>query len=234
MAENVQTARDSKYHVSSENLRIREYGRNIQNMVNYCKTIEDKEYRSRVAKEIVRMMVDLNPAIKEDPEYEQKLWDHLFVISEFELEVDAPYPVPTPDDDRFKKPKRMTYHKVRMRKRQYGYNIELMVKKAMEMEDEEMRKQYINHIAYTMKQFLRGNEKESLPQEILANHINEISGGKLAITADDLDLPRNVRMKAQPSNLIHHTARKKKRNNKKKGNRSNSNSNSNNRQRRRR
>ncbi|MFK7973081.1 MAG: DUF4290 domain-containing protein [Bacteroidia bacterium] len=231
MSEISHTTRDSKYHVSSEPLMIREYGRNIQNMIKFCKTIEDKEYRSRVAKEIVRMMVDLNPAVKEDPEYEQKLWDHLFVISEFDLDVEAPYPVPAPEDDRFKKPKRMTYHQVRPRKRQYGHNIQLMVQKAMEIEDKDIQKRYLSHIAYTMKQFLRGNEKEALPHEILAAHITEISGGKLQVSPDDLDLPRNVRMKAQPSNLIHHTTRQKKRNNKKK--KKSNNSNNNNRRRRR-
>ena len=225
MAENTITARDSKYQVSSEKLRIREYGRNIQNMVNYCLTIEDKEYRSRVAKEIVRMMVDLNPSIKDDPEYEQKLWDHLFVISDFELDVDAPYPMPSPEDSRFQKPKRMAYHRIRPRKRQYGHNIELMVKKAAEIEDEEQRKRYLSVVAYTMKQFLRGNDKDSMPEEILATHINEISQGKLNITADDLDLPRNVRMRSQPSNLIHHTTRQKKRSKKKRKNNKSSHSN---------
>jgi hypothetical protein len=220
MAENTITARDSKYQVSSEKLRIREYGRNIQNMVNYCMTIEDKEYRSRVAKEIVRMMVDLNPSIKDDPEYEQKLWDHLFVISEFKLDVEAPYPMPSPEDSRFQKPKRMAYHRIRPRKRQYGHNIELMVKKALEMEDEEERKRYLSRVAYTMKQFLRGNDKDSMPEEILANHINEIAQGKLNITAEDLELPRNVRMRAQPSNLVHHTTRQKKRSKKKRKNNS--------------
>ena len=218
MAENSETARATKYHVSSEHLRIREYGRNIQNMVNYCMIIEDKEYRSRVAKEIVRMMVDLNPSIKDDPEYEQKLWDHLFTISEFKLEVEAPYPVPDPEERKFMKSKRMAYHRVRPRKRQYGHNTELMVKRAMEMEDDDKRKRYISLIAYTMKQFLRGIDKEAIPQEVLANHINEISQGKLNVKAEDIELPRNVRMKAQPSNLIHHTTRQKKRSKKKNNN----------------
>ena len=216
MAENAQTVRDSKYHVSMEKLRIREYGRNIQNMISYCMTIEDREYRSRVAKEIVRMMVDLNPSIKDDPEYEQKLWDHLFVISDFALDVDAPYPKPSPEDTRFQKPKRMAYHRVRPRKRQYGHNIELMVEKAIEMEDSDLKSRYISLIAYTMKQFLRRNDRDALPEEILANHINEISKGKLKVTAEDINLPKNTRMKAQPSNLVHHTTVHKKRKKKKK------------------
>ncbi|MEZ4686607.1 MAG: hypothetical protein R3B47_11240 [Bacteroidia bacterium] len=114
------------------------------------------------------------------------------------------------------------------------------------MTDEDQRRRCLSVVAYTMKQLLRGNDKDSMPpEEILANHINEISQGKLNITADDLDLPRNVRMRAQPSNLVHHTSRQKKRSKKKTkskskstgGNNSSSGgsgSSSNNRRRRRR
>lgn len=250
MAEITPISRDSKYHISSENLRIREYGRHIQNMVTYALALEDREYRSRVAKEIVRMMVDLNPDIKEEPGYEQKLWDHIHVISDFKLDVDSPYPIPDKEEVLAKVYPKMAYHRNKPKKRQYGRNVGLMVAKAIEMEESPERAAYINQIAYTMKQFLRPNERDSLPEAVLATHIQELSGGKLKVTADDIQLPKHVNMRAQPSNLVHHTKvirkRKKKgkssmkqssrsgRSNRSGGNNNSNNNNGGNRRRRRR
>ena len=76
-----------KYNISESPLKLREYGRNVQSMVEYAKKIEDRDRRSRVIKEIVRIMVNLHPEIKDQPDYEVKLWDHLFMIADFDLDM---------------------------------------------------------------------------------------------------------------------------------------------------
>jgi len=84
-----------EYNTDRTQLKIPEYGRNVQRMVDYCLTIEDKEHRSKVAQSIIDVIGNLNPAIRDAPDYAHKLWDHLFIMSDFELDVDSPYPIPT-------------------------------------------------------------------------------------------------------------------------------------------
>jgi hypothetical protein len=84
-----------EYNTERTTLKIPEYGRNVQRMVDYCLTIEDKEHRSKVAQSIIDVIGNLNPAIRDAPDYAHKLWDHLFIMSDFELDVESPYPIPT-------------------------------------------------------------------------------------------------------------------------------------------
>lgn len=175
-----------KYRISTDRLKLKEYGRNIQMMADYAKTIEDKDKRTRAVKEIIRIMSHLNPQFKDMPDYKQKLWDHLHAISDFELEVDSPFPKPAPEDIRRKPDEKLPYHKCRPRFKQYGWNVELMIKRATEMEEGPERVAYINLIANTMKQILRNMDKESTPEETIAEHMNDISKGKLKVVGNEL------------------------------------------------
>lgn len=175
-----------KYKISDSPLKLREYGRNIQAMVEYVKQIEDREVRTKLAHEIVRIMSNLHPQVREVPDYKQKLWDHLFMISGFDLDVEAPYPMPDAEELMGKPQGRMEYYRGKSRYRQYGWNVQLMIRKAVEMPEGKEKKDYINLIANTMKMFLRSMDRETTPEEIIAEHINEISKGKLNVRGEDL------------------------------------------------
>ena len=167
-----------KYNISENPLKLREYGRNIQSMVDYAKSIEDKETRTVVANEIIRIMGNLNPSVKEIPEYKQKLWESLFQISDYDMDVDSPYPVPEKNTSQSPVTKHMGYSNVRPRYRQYGANIQLMIQKAAEVEDEETRKAYINVIANTMQLFVNTTHRDAALDNTIANQINEMAKGK--------------------------------------------------------
>lgn len=192
------------YNDNKTPLKLREYGRNIQSMVEYALSIEDKDRRGRVAHEIVRIMGNLNPHLKDIPDYKQKLWDHLFMISGYRLDIEAPYNITIPVEDT-RKPKRLDYLNQRPRFRQYGWNLELMVQKAIGMEEGPEKRSYINSIANTMKLFLRNLDRESTPESSIALHIQEISRDKLIVDPDQIQLtkapaPKNHRNNGHHSN----------------------------------
>ena len=83
------------YNTDREDLRMPEYGRHVQSMIAYCLTLPDREHRTKVANSIIDVIGNLNPGLRDNPDYRHKLWDHLFVMSNFELDVDCPYPTPT-------------------------------------------------------------------------------------------------------------------------------------------
>src|SRR6185295_9922075 len=97
-----------EYNSTRNRLIIPEYGRNIQKMIEHAITIEDREERNRLAKAIVAVMGYLNPQLQNITDFKHKLWDHLFIISDFKLDVDSPYPLPEKEKLRAK-PKRVAY-----------------------------------------------------------------------------------------------------------------------------
>ncbi|MDX2249087.1 MAG: DUF4290 domain-containing protein [Bacteroidia bacterium] len=179
-----------KYKISQEPLKLREFGRNIQSMVDYARSIDDRDTRTRVVNEIIKIMTNLNPNLKENPDYKQKLWDAVFLICENELDVDAPYPKPKNLDIFLKGGKKVPYQKGRPKYRQYGNHVHLMIGKAIEMEEGPYKADYINQIANTMKLFLKTMDRDSIQEEIIAEHMNDISGGKIRVQAEDLTLSK--------------------------------------------
>ncbi len=168
-------------------------------MVEYLKTVEDKDKRTEMANEIVAIMSNLQPQLKEFPDYKQKLWDHLFVISDFELDVDSPFPMPDESIIAPNKENRMDYYSGRPAFRQYGHNIDLMVEAACDMEEGESKKKFVNLIANTMKQFLWNIDRETTPEAVIAEHINEISNGRLKISGDELTIHKITTSKSSSS-----------------------------------
>ena len=190
-----------KYKISENQLKLREYGRNVQQMVEYARTIEDREKRSQVAHEIVRIMNSLNPAPKDSEDYRRKLWDHLFLIAEYDLDIEAPYPIPQKGEVLPRPSEPMGYYRGRPRFRQYGKNVELMIEKCLKMEDEEKQKAYINLIGNTMLQFMRNIDRGSTPESVIAQHINELSDHRLKVNPDDLRL-----IKINQAPIVHQSA----------------------------
>jgi hypothetical protein len=187
-----------KYKIADTELKLKEYGRNVQSMVEYAKTVEDRDKRNRLAHEIVQIMSNLNPNVKELPDYKLKLWDHLFVISNFELDVDSPFPIPEPEKVLGRPKERMAYYEGRPHYRQYGWNVELMIRAAVEMEHGPERDEYINQIANTMKLFLVSMNRDSIPESVIADQMNELSGGKLKVKGDDLTIKQNFKQLFPP------------------------------------
>ena len=139
-----------EYNTTRNHLIMREYGRHIQKMVEYLLTIEDKEERQRNAYAVIELMGFLNPHLKNVEDFRHKLWDHLFLISDFTLDVESPYPIPTRETLKAK-PERLGYPKKYPKFNHLGKNIEVMIDKAVNEEKPEKKQGVANAIAYYMK-----------------------------------------------------------------------------------
>jgi hypothetical protein len=172
-----------EYNSQREPLIIPEYGRNIQKMVTYAKTIEDREKRTEAAKFIVKVMASMNQQNKDAGDYQQTLWDHLFIISKFELDVDSPYPLPE-KEILTRKPDKVHYSDNKIRFRHYGKNIEAIIKKATEFEDGPEKEALIHAIANHLKKSYLNWNRESVDDVAIEKHLEILSEGKLSLSED--------------------------------------------------
>ena len=131
-----------EYNSQRNYLSIPEYGRHIQKMVAYCTELADKDERNKVAHAIVDVMGALFPYLRDVEDYKHKLWDHLFIMSDFKLEVDSPYPKPSPDQF-IEKPNKVPYPKGNIKYGHYGKIVQDLIKKAGSMEPGEERQALI-------------------------------------------------------------------------------------------
>lgn len=167
-----------EYNTSLPHLIISEYGRNIQKMIDFAKTVKDREERNRVARAIIDVMGQLNPHLRDVTDFKHKLWDHLFIISEFKLDVDSPYPKPTPET--FKtKPERVMYPSNDIRYKHYGKTVERIIAKAKEYPEGEERDALVEQIANLMKRSYLNWNRDSVNDEVIINQLDELSKGKL-------------------------------------------------------
>ncbi|HEY0749528.1 MAG TPA: DUF4290 domain-containing protein, partial [Chitinophagaceae bacterium] len=139
-----------EYNTTRNHLVIREYGRHIQKMVEYLMSLEDREQRQKNAYVVIELMGFLNPHLKNVEDFRHKLWDHLFLISDFKLDVDSPYPKPTPETLKAK-PEPLPYPKRYPRFSHLGKNLELVIDKALKEDNPDKRQGFANAIAYYMK-----------------------------------------------------------------------------------
>ena len=155
-----------------------EYGRNVQKMIEYLVTVEDREKRLRQAEVIIELMGTLNPHLKTIEDYKHKLWDHLYQMTDFNLDVDAPYPCPTPEAV-FAKPEVLPYPQDNFPHRHLGKNIQVLLKRAMEETNEETRHGLTQAIGYYMKLAYANWHKEPVHDDMIKNELAEITGGVL-------------------------------------------------------
>ena len=139
------------YNTERVRLYIPEYGRNVQKMVDYLKTIEDREKRNEQARAIIKVMEILNPSVHLQEDFEHKLWDHLFIISGFDLDVDAPYPMPAPESMN-QRPEMVPIKKKPIKANHYGRNIESIIDLIAEKEEGEQKTNMIRSLAIYMRQ----------------------------------------------------------------------------------
>jgi hypothetical protein len=178
-----------EYNTSRNKLLMPEYGRNIQKMVDYILTIEDRELRQKNANAIIELMGVLNPHLKNVEDFRHKLWDHIFRISDFKIDIDSPYPIPNAAE-MFKKPEPLPYPRKNLKNRHIGKNISQIISKAMENEEESKKKGYINTIAYYMKLSYANWHKEQVQDDVIREELKSLSHGKLEYTPGDTRAPR--------------------------------------------
>ncbi len=174
-----------EYNTSKSKLILKEYGRNIQKLVEYLPTVEDREKRTRYAYTLIELMRQLNPDVKEGMESTQKLWDDLYIMSNFILDVESPFPVPT-EEILLKKPDRVPYHQEPIRYKHYGKNIEMLLEKAAAIEDKEEQKAAVISIGKLMKSFYGTWNKENVDNEVIVQNIRELSKYKLDISLEEV------------------------------------------------
>lgn len=170
-----------EYNSERVPLRISEYGRHIQKMVDHCKTIEDKEERLEVANAIVDAMASLNPKLKEARDYKQKLWDHLFMIADFDLDVVPPYEIVKVED--YQQPlELLDYPKRSHRYKFYGQHVQAMIDVGVSWEQGDKQLAFFFVIANHMKKCYLNWNKGSVEDELIFAHLKEISEGKIDLS----------------------------------------------------
>jgi len=168
------------YNTVRPALILKEYGRNIQMIVEYLKTIEDKEKRTESAFVLIELMKLINPNAKDTQENSQKLWDDLFIMADFDLDVDSPFPKPEREILN-KKPDRLKYKGTEIQFKHYGRNIQLLIGKAIELEDPEEKEAAIIHIGRLMKSFQNTWNRDNVDDDTIVKNLKTISKGNLSI-----------------------------------------------------
>lgn len=174
------------YNSNRKKLALPEYGRNIQNMVDYLSTIEDREKRNKSAQTVIDVMGNLFPHLRDVQEFKHKLWDHLAIMSDFELDIDYPYELPSPETLN-EKPNRIPYNQHRIKYKHYGRTMELMIEKAAEYEGEE-REIMIEQLANHMKKSYLAWNKDAVEDKKIFMDLDYLSNGNIAIEEETLKL----------------------------------------------
>lgn len=170
------------YNTTRNKLIISEYGRNIQKMIEYSSTIEDREKRTQAAHVIVNVMAQMNAHVKETVDFEQKLWNHLYIISDFSLDVDCPYPIPTRKEIE-SKPEKVPYQDNEIKYKHYGRNLEMIIEKAIALDEGEEKDAFIHTIANQLKKSYLNWNRDSVNDELILQHLEILSAGKLKLPA---------------------------------------------------
>ena len=167
-----------EYNTERPHLIIPEYGRHIQKMVDHVVTIKDSEERNKTAKAIINVMGQLNPHLRDVPDFKHKLWDHLFIISDFKLDVDSPYDKPTPESVHLK-PEKLKYPNQYFKFKHYGKIIQEMIEKAINYEEGEEKEVLTKIIANHMKKAYLIWNRDAVEDEKIFGDLEIISQGKL-------------------------------------------------------
>lgn len=168
------------YNTQRNRLVLPEYGRNIQRMVEYIMMIEDRDERSQLAKGIIAIMGNMNPHLRDISDFKHKLWDHLAIMSNFQIDIDSPYELPTPKI-LTEKPRRIPYSSDNIKYKHYGRVIELMIEEAIKMPEGREREELTKIIANHMKKSYLTWNRDVVDDELILKDLDKLSGGKLQI-----------------------------------------------------
>lgn len=214
---------DLEYNTEREHLIIPEYGRHMQKMINYAKSRETKEERNKLANGIIAVMGNMQPHLRDVPDFKHKLWDQLFIMSNFELDADSPYDIPTKEIYE-ERPEPLEYPQNFPKYRFYGNNIKTMIDVANTWEDGDLKEALLHTIANHMKKCFLNWNKDTVEDAVIYGHLFELSEGKI-------DLRSSKETLSDSNSLLRTKSKFANSNNNKKGGPKKSNSN--NRQRKR-
>lgn len=173
-----------KYNTQREKLQMPEYGRGIQQMIEYAVTIEDRAERQRCAESIFSVMIDMQPQLREQPDYKHRIWDHIAYISNYRLDIDYPFEI-TRLGNEAQKPEPMKYPMKEIRQRQYGHLIEEALKLLAEMPEGEARDELLAQVANQMKQSLFIWNRDAMDEEKVESDIAHYTGGKVKLDLEN-------------------------------------------------
>ncbi len=197
-----------EYNTERPKLIIPEYGRHIQKMVDHAVTIENREERNKIAKSIIAVMGNLNPHLRDVPDFQPMLWDQLFIISDFKLDVDSPYPIPT-KEELMERPEPLDYPQNFPKYRFYGNNIKRMIDVANEWEEGEKKEALVLTIANHMKKSYLNWNKDTVEDDVIFGHLFELSGGKINLKEGNEDLSNATDLMKSKKKYTNGTASKK-------------------------
>ena len=182
-----------EYNSLREPLIIPEYGRHLQKLIDQVTEIKDKEERNKAAKYVISVMGSLNPHLRDVPDFQHKLWDQLFIMSDFKLDVDSPYPIPSREVLN-QRPEILNYPQNFPKYRFYGNNITYMIDVAMKWEEGDLKSALILVIANHMKKCYLSWNKETVEDEVIFQHLLELSDGKINLfkTNEELSNSHNL------------------------------------------
>lgn len=168
------------YNTTRSELILAEYGRNVQNMVKYIITLPTKEERNKYAQAVIDLMGFLNPHLRDVADFKHKLWDHLHIISNYQIDVDSPYPKPVPEAKEFK-PAHIGYPQQRIKYKHYGKTVEKLIANAIAEENPERKAGMVQGIANFMKMAYVQWNKDNVADEVILKNLSELSGGALTL-----------------------------------------------------
>ncbi len=183
----IQEVAQIEYNTERTKLIIPEYGRHIQKMVDQAIATEDKLERNKIAKSIIAVMGNLNPHLRDVPDFQPMLWDQLFIISDFKLDVDSPYPIPS-REELMERPDPLKYPQNYPKYRFYGNNIKRMIDVANSWEEGDKKEGLILTIANHMKKCFLNWNKDTVEDDVIFAHLYELSDGKINLKNSDEDL----------------------------------------------
>ena len=169
-----------EYNTVREDLIIPEYGRHIQKMINYASSRESKEERNKLANSIISVMGNLQPHLRDVSDFQHKLWDQLFIMSDFKLDADSPFEKPSKEVLNAK-PEPLSYPQNFPKYRFYGNNIKIMIDEAVKWDDGEMKEALVLTIANHMKKCFLNWNKDSVKDQVIFDHLYELSDSKIDI-----------------------------------------------------
>jgi hypothetical protein len=173
-----------EYNTTRGRLILPEYGRNVQNMIAHAMEIADRNERNRAAQAIIEVMGQLNPHLRDVDDFRHKLWTHLFVMSDFNLDVDSPYEIPKPEVLN-EKPQLMDYPKSSIRYGHYGKYTQTILETSKNV-DQANEKEYLkNTMANFMKKQYLSHNNDAVENNVIAQHLKELSKGELILENPD-------------------------------------------------
>lgn len=167
-----------EYNTERDHLIIPEYGRHIQKMIDQAIAIEDREERNKVAKAIISVMGNLQPHLRDVPDFQHKLWDQLFIMSDFALDADSPYGKPS-REELAERPQPLEYPQNFPKYRFYGNNIKRMIDVAVKWEEGDLREALEYTIAIHMKKCFLNWNKDTVDDDVIFDHLFELSKGQI-------------------------------------------------------